>query len=270
VYAGESFNFDLPLFCNTFKFEQSSAFAALRLLEQDGWISLSDDAFTPARVHLIANRETLYDYQIRNRTADLVFKVLLRAYPGIQLQPVEISESLVAKYANLPVEVVRQTLDASRQENMLVYFAQQNSPQLVFLQARVPSELLQIDMKRFNFRKKQAEMRVEAAIEYAEKRQCRSVQLLGYFGEKDGKSCGICDVCTGRNKPDLSEEAYLVYEKKIREILRLEPLPLEEILKGFAQKRHELVAQTLQYLLDEGKMRQTEDGKMQFLKSTTS
>lgn len=259
---GESFDFDLQHFCAAFKLEHAATHAALRLLEQEGWIALSDATGTPARAFVTASREALYDYQIRNKQADTVLKVLLRAYPGINAHFADISETYMSQYAKLPPDVIRHMLETAQRENLLLYEPRKDKPQLIFTRERVAAENLTIDLAKFNFRKQRAEERVELAIRYAETRRCRSQQLLAYFGEPDSPPCGICDVCTGRNKSDLSVGVFESYERKIRQVLAHEPLPFEEILKAFAQKRHETVAQVIGYLLEEEKIVQDEDGKI--------
>jgi len=259
---GESFDFDLSSFCHVFKFDQAPTHAALRLLELEGWIFMSDASASPARAHVTATREELYSYQLRNKQADTVLKTLLRAYPGMQSDFVDISEMVIAKYAKYPVEVVQQILQTAQNEGILLYEPRKEKPQLTFTRERVAAENLTIDLQKFNLRKQRAEERVERAIRFAETRQCRSQQLLAYFGEPDSKTCGICDVCTGRHKVELPASSFETYEKKIREVLRLEPLTLEEILKAFALKRHDAVAQVLNYLLDEGKLVMGEEGKI--------
>lgn len=264
---GESFDFDLSHFCHVYKLEQAPTHAALRLLEQEGWISLSDASGSPARAHVTANREELYDYQLRNKQADTVLKTLLRAYPGLQADFVDISEMVVAKYANLPADVVIQVLQSAQNEGLLMYEPRKEKPQLTFTRERVSAENLIIDLEKFNLRKQRAEGRLERAIQYAETRRCRSQLLLDYFGEPDSKACGICDVCTGRNKSDMSDGVFENYEKKIRELLRRESLTTEEILQAFALKRQDAVAQVLNYLMDEGKLEADSDGRMSFPKT---
>ena len=258
---GESFDFDLSHFCHVFKLEQGPTHSALRLLELEGWILMSDASASPARAHVLASREELYDYQLRNKQADTVLKTLLRAYPGIQTDFIDISEMIIAKYANLPGEVVKQVLQTAQNEGIMLYEPRKEKPQLTFTRERVGAENLTIDLKKFNLRKKRAEERLHQAIKFAETRQCRSQLLLAYFGEADSKACGICDVCTGRHKVELPASTFESYEKKIREVLRHEPLTLEEILKGFALKRQDVVAQVLNYMLDEGKLKMDKEGK---------
>ena len=259
---GESFDFDLPAFCHTYKLEQAPTYAALKLLEQDGWLSLSDNNATMARAQVTASREAIYDYQLRQPQADVVIKVLLRAYQGINTQFTDISEALVAQYAKLSVEQVKQVLTTAAKEGLLFYEPQKDKPQLVFTHERVAAENLRIDYQKLAWRKERATERVERAIHYAETLRCRSQLLLAYFDEPDSERCGICDVCTGRNKSDVSTDMFETYEKKIRGLLQKEPMPAEEVLKAFALKRHDTVAQVLAYLLDEKKIVQKENGML--------
>jgi ATP-dependent DNA helicase RecQ len=257
---GESFDFDLTLFCHNYKLEHAQTHASLRLLEQEGWIAVNEAASSPAKAYVVASREVMYDYQLRHPQADTVLKTLLRAYPGIQQDFVFISEGLLSKYAKCSTEVVKLVLLAAQKEEMLLYEPLNEKPQLIYLRERVAAENLTIDLQKFKFRKERAEERTAQVIRYAEERQCRSQLLLAYFNEPDSKPCGICDVCTGRNKSTVKNAEFDNYERKIREVLHKEALPVDEIMAAFAQKRQELVSQVLGYLLDEGILHQDHDG----------
>ena len=264
--VGESFDFDLTLFCHNYKLDVPQTHASLRLLEQEGWLSLNEAAASPAKAQVVATRELMYDYQLRYPPADKVLKTLLRAYPGIQQDFVNISEGLLSKYANCSIDQVKQTLTAAQQEGILVYEPMHDKPQLVFLRERVAGENLTIDQQKFKFRQERAEERTTRVIRYAEELQCRSQLLLAYFDEPDSKTCGICDVCTGRNKSTVKNSEFEQYERKIREVLRREPLPFDEVIGAFAQKRQEIVSQVMSYLLDEGLLVQDEQGRFSFRK----
>lgn len=261
--AAESFDFDFASFCHTYHFEMPVAHSALRLLEQDGWIAINETGFVPATVHLHADRQTLYDYQLKNTQADAVIKVLLRAYPGLHLEPCDISEPFVSKISKLPVETIVALLQKAQRENILHYQPRKDKPQLIFLRDRVPAEILQLDMARYQFRRERAEVRAQSVIAYAETRRCRSQQLLRYFDQPDSSPCGICDICTGRNKTDKPDPDVLrTYSAKITALLREESLTFEEILQAFAMKRHELVSVTISHLLEEGALQSDENGKI--------
>jgi ATP-dependent DNA helicase RecQ len=257
---GESFDFDLPLFCQQFQLEQSTTHAALRILEQEGWVAISDASSVPARIYINSSREMIYDYQLRNKAADLVIKAVLRLYPGIQREWIEISEGLIARTIRQPVESVINVLQHATKESILLYQPRKEKPQLSYIQDRVAPEQVEIDMDKFNFRRNNAQKRLQATLLYAEKRVCRSIQLLEYFGEKKSEKCGICDICTGRNEAEFNDEQIEAYKRKIIELLQLEPLPFEEVLQAFAPKRHELVAKILNFLVEEAFIVEKEDG----------
>lgn len=267
---GESVDFDLQHFCHTYKLEQAVTHAALRLLEQEGWLALSEAAATAARLQIVCNRETLYDFQIRNKQADAIIKVLLRQYPGIQQQYVEISEGTIANVLHIKVEQVIQVFAVAEQQGILQYFPRNEKPQVTFLRERVAAENLGIDLEKFNFRRNNAQQRVEAAIAYAERRHCRSKQLLAYFGEKRAEKCGICDVCTGRNEADMSEDTVQMYQRKITDLLKIERMPFEEVLKAFAPRKHETVTAVLSYLVEEEIIREDEEGNLYVEKMSPS
>lgn len=258
---GESTGIDLQQFAQAFSLDQRTAFHALRTLELEGWISLSDAALQMPRAHIHVSREVLYDYQLRNPRADQVTKVMLRAYPGIHNDMVEINEYFIAKHAKMTPEAVRQTLETAQQAEVLIYTPMSELPSLTFLRPVCPAKDVVFSPEGYPWRKQRAEARMEASIRYAETLLCRSIQLLAYFGEQGAAPCGICDVCTGRNSPDVSADQFETLERKISDLLRAEPLHLDEVLQAFAPRHHEAVATVLNYLRSEGRIRTNGEGR---------
>lgn len=258
--AGESFDFDFEDFCRKYNRFHPSTHASLRLLEREGWIAVSSPEFAQSQVIFTASRDEIYDFQLRSPAADLMVKTLFRAYPGIQQNLTEVNENSLARWAKTSVELVIKFFENAQLEGLLEYFPFKNKPQLTFLRERVAAENLTIDLEKFNFRRERAEIRVERAIRFAETLRCRSQQLLEYFEESGSEPCGICDVCTGRNKPELSGEDLAAYSRKIRELLRDAPLDLPKIFEAFAEKHRDLVSKTLVFLESEGKIGRSGEG----------
>ncbi|MCB0617273.1 MAG: RecQ family ATP-dependent DNA helicase, partial [Saprospiraceae bacterium] len=75
---GQSFDFDLLEFSRTFKLEPIKAFSALKVLEQAGWVVLTEAVHVPSSFQILVDKDTLYDYQLKNRQFDKVLKALLR------------------------------------------------------------------------------------------------------------------------------------------------------------------------------------------------
>ena len=70
-----------------------------------------------------------------------------------------------------------------------------------FRQGRVEGKDLYLSDMVYADRKTDYTTRIEEVIRYASStRHCRSRMLLEYFGQKDAKDCGLCDVCRKKKK----------------------------------------------------------------------
>ncbi len=260
---GEAFPFDLQHFCLSYQMEQPLTYAALKVLEQEGWIALLDATNNFPRVRIEVGREALYDYQLRHPQADRIIQALLRAYPGIQRDYQEISLAVLARYAKTDTAAVEQMLKVARQAAILDYQPANQQAAVVFLQERVAAENLTLDVRRLNFLRQRAEQRVEAVIRYAETRACRSRQLLAYLGEAEALPCGICDICTGRNAAEITAETFDMLKERIFNLLREQHQPLHMLVTAFPSRQQPYVVQALEHLLSEGLLVETADGHLQ-------
>ena len=247
-----SFDFDLRKFTQKYELEALKAYSALKLLEQAGWIVLTEAVFVPSSLEVRVSKDKLYDFLLRNKQFDKILKAILRAYQGAFHHPVKIREDDLARHLGIPEQELRSSLLYLDQAEIVYYTPQKEQPQLLFLGERVAAENLSIDLDLYRFRKRRARARLDAMILYITEPKCRSQQLLLYFGESDPPKCGVCDVCLGRTAPDLSREEYDKYKVKIQRLLVREALTIEEIVDSFSGKHHTKVLKVIEYLLDEG------------------
>lgn len=247
---GLSFDFNIATFVQKFQLDIVKTYHCLKILEQAGWIVMTDSVFIPSTIRFTLSREEMYDYQLRNPKKDRIIKAILRSYQGAVNNFVNIREQKIAQSLKTDLGVLIKALELMQQDGILDYRRQRDSPQLIFLEQRIDAQDLMIDTKLYDFRKNRQLERMKKVIAYAEDPICRSQQLLRYFGE-EAKSCGICDVCTGRTKTELSNEDFDRYKTKIEQLLMEHPLTMKELVQSFAAKRENQILKAIEYLLDE-------------------
>ncbi|HMQ48794.1 MAG TPA: ATP-dependent DNA helicase RecQ [Saprospiraceae bacterium] len=258
---GESFDFDIGAFTQNFQLDVVRTFNCLKVLEQAGWIVLTEAVYIPSTLKILVSKDALYDYQLKHPKMDLLLKAILRTYQGAFNHYIQLREAQLAHFLKTPVDRLIKSLQKLHQDQIIDYQPSKDQPQIVFTKERVDADNLAIDQQLYAFRKKRHQERIQRAIQYAESPVCRNRQLLDYFGEKLEEKCGICDVCTGRTKIDLSAERFEAYQRKIRQLILQEGLSTEQLMEAFAGRKQEEALRVLEYLLDEGQV-ELEAGKL--------
>jgi ATP-dependent DNA helicase RecQ len=251
---GNSFDFEIQYFCSHFGFDILPTYSALKVLEQEGWLILSESVFIASTIEFKVNREQLYDCQVARKDFERITKGILRFLQGCFTAPVNFNEGQLAKNMKMPVSELIVILKLLTSEGILEYIPYKEKPQLIFLRERVDHKLLSINQSLYQFRKKRHEFKIKKAIEYAEIEICRSKQLLHYFGETETVDCGQCDVCLDKKNSQLGTEDYEGYRKKVLLLLKREALSLTELVDSFAVKHRIRVIRTIEYLIDNGEI----------------
>ncbi|MBK8492482.1 MAG: RecQ family ATP-dependent DNA helicase [Saprospirales bacterium] len=234
---GESYNFDLVAFSKAFQFNPRVALAGLKILEQAGWLTISDAVYIPGSFFIRVTREELYDFQLKNPAMELVLKTMLRTYTGAFQQHVPLREDQLARFLRIEKPALIQALQIFHRSGIIDYRPARDAPQLTFLEARIAARHVMVDKKWYDFRKKRARDRIDQMITYVREPRCRSQQLVSYFGEKDAPACGVCDVCQGRTKSTPSKEEFDKLRDRIRELLLAEPMGEKNWPASFGGKK---------------------------------
>ncbi|MCL2412665.1 MAG: ATP-dependent DNA helicase, partial [Bacteroidales bacterium] len=95
--VGASFDFDLSDFAETFGFPRMEAYNALRLLERQGLVSFTEDLNVPSKLWIRADKDYLYDFQVKNEKYGTFVETLLRSYGGLFSDFVKINEKDLAR-----------------------------------------------------------------------------------------------------------------------------------------------------------------------------
>lgn len=254
---GSVFDFFIDDFCKKFKLEIVKTYNSLKILEDEGYIVLSEAAETKSRVKFKLQRDDLYKFQVENRQFDAFIKLLLRSYSGIFTEYCIISEEQLAKKVQSETELVVKYLIALAQLGIISYYKAKQNPLLVFTEERLPTESLLFSYKDIELRKQRNEDRLQAMIEYVTNQtKCRSLQLLEYFGESKKMRCGNCDVCRKRNEIGINTLTFDYIVEDLKRIIGSKPASVQEIISSMSHSEHDVIT-VINYLLDHKKIAYT-------------
>jgi ATP-dependent DNA helicase RecQ len=245
------FDFDLVQFSKNYNFQVLEVFHALKLLEKDGMIQLSEGISAPSRLYVSAKREDLYRIQVEQPALDPFIKLILRNYPGIMTDFVVINESDLSRKLGIEVSRVEETILTLQKLNVLSYSPHKEKPQLFFITERRNKEDLVLTKETYHDRKTSTLKRVQAVIDcVSNNEQCRNVQLLAYFGEVMPKRCGKCDVCIKRNSLTLTDIEFETIKSAIKKILFTRPYPVYELISVIDFYTDEKILEAIRWLID--------------------
>ncbi|MFT4033625.1 MAG: ATP-dependent DNA helicase RecQ [Siphonobacter sp.] len=252
---GSSYDFDLHEFQSTFGLPTTDAYYALKLLESEGFIQLSEAYYNPSRLHFMIDNRALYDFQLRNERYDAFTKVLLRMYGGgLFTDYVIISEAAIGKIVLISEAEVRSLLNHLQELDILEYDPQKNQPQLTFLTPRYDAAALPLSSSSIAARRERDIEKVRAVRAYCQNtRRCRTQLLLEYFGEISDYECGICDTCLARKKVRLASQPE--EKQRILQLVSKESITIQQLVAQLAPDHEKAFLITVRELINDGFLR---------------
>lgn len=204
---GVTFDFDLVDFCKRYQIDVYPTVSALKFLERDGWIAVSEAVFIPSRFKFEVDYQEVYKFQVQSAKYDPLIKLILRSYGGVFDFYVPVHEFEFAKKLKTSYTAVVEMLSGLQKLQLASYLPKTDAPQLEFLQPRVDYKNLYVDTGFIAERKKVKEGQVKAMYAYLDTKRCRSITLQSYFGEQDDQACGACDLCLVRkHRADITQK----------------------------------------------------------------
>ncbi len=260
---GLNFDFDLAAFCKRFSIGVIKTMAALKFLERDGYLVLSENIFIPSRLMFTVGHEDIYRFQIENAVFDPIVKTIQRSYGGAFDGYVKISESDLSNRLRISYNDVIAYLKKLQEYEVISYLPQTDQPQLQLVTPRLDMLHLDVDAKFIQLRKQIQSTQIEAVLAYASNTICRSIQLLTYFGESGAEKCGVCDVCLAEKKQEDLAAYNDTIDFEICTVLQSQHLDLDELVRSIQTGTDNDKVERIRELLDAGKIKT--DGKKYYL-----
>jgi len=249
---GMGFDFNMSDFVKNYRFNIMLVYSSLKLLQQSGFLELSEEVDNPSRLIFLVTRDDLYRYQVANMAEDKFIKLLLRSYTGMFTEYRPIDEDELAKRANTTRDVITGYLIKLGRDKIITYIPQKKVPQIFYSEERLDTKSIAFTTDKYISRKRIYSQKIESVVSYATHKKCRSQQLLFYFGDTEAERCGVCDVCTERNKLDLSKLEFDQILEQLKQKLQT-PMTTEQIVDAIKQPPEKVIS-VIQWLLDNGKM----------------
>jgi ATP-dependent DNA helicase RecQ len=247
------FPFDLTKFCGAYRLPLNSTYHAMKILQQAGYIELTDELDNPSRLMIRATKEDLY--HLHNDSGwDKILQTTLRSYTGLFADFAHISEDIIAQRSGTTRDEVYNTFTQLTKEGVVQYIPARKTPFVSFTRSREDYRHIRLDKPVYEDRREQFEQRIQAMISYASETDiCRSRLLLAYFGQQQEKPCGQCDICLSQKRDRPDGDMIERHASTLMQALQEQPLPLNElIIKTNIQKQE--IMTVIAFLQDQGKI----------------
>lgn len=196
-----SFIFNIHDFCAREHLFGGTVTSALKLLQQNGYLTLTEESENPARLMFRISRDDLYKIRIERKSFDTILRTILRLYDGVFTEFRAIDELQIASASGHTREEVHDLLKSLWRMHVIRYIPACTSPMIFFDEERLPLENIYIAPETYARRKELMTERFENMLYYANNEsECRSTILERYFGDENSSPCGVCDVCLRKKR----------------------------------------------------------------------
>jgi ATP-dependent DNA helicase RecQ len=258
---------DIISFSKKYNFKPIETYNALKLLESHEYAYLSEAVHKPSQIRFLMKSKELYNFEIKQPKYEGIIHHLLRSFEGVFDHPVKIDENQIAIQLKTSPEKVRSLLQELSQFRIMEYQEQTSLPLISFPESRVHNDAIRFDKSYLKEENERIMGRAHAMISYSENDLvCRSIQLVGYFGEKSAERCGKCDVCVASKKASGASGKII---EKVSEELKNKELGLDELLKklNFANREK---SSALRWMVDNNLIRIDNENRIELVDNEES
>ena len=247
--AYTTYNFNFNKFCKTYEFNTVLTYNAILALDRSSVLTFTQQFKRRSTVQILVSNAELFQYIEKNQEISTIIKTILRTYGGIFDQDVKINTLLVADKANVPEESVVNTLVRLEKDKIIALNLKKTDAEITFIEPREDDKTINRIASTIEIQNKQKVRQIRDIINYiSNDSQCKSQQLLSYFGETDTEPCGICSVCIHKNeKTNIGSQTNRI--EIVISLLQQNDLSSRELLEQSTLTEKELT-NTLKLLLE--------------------
>lgn len=203
----EAYDLDLAQIARRTDIPAGTVQSALKALELDGGLALSDGARSPTRVMMRAAGNTVHDLRISNNRYAPLLEALLRNYGGLFEEPAIVDEERLAQQLARSVDQVRAMLRDLARDQVIFHYPRKDLPTATLLTPRRDAARLTLEPQALQARHERARERLDTMLDFTFREQgCRDAAVLRYFGQPTLARCGRCDNCKAVDRTSVVTE----------------------------------------------------------------
>ncbi|NNJ89933.1 MAG: RecQ family ATP-dependent DNA helicase [Eudoraea sp.] len=259
ILEEENHPFNFNNFCDAYELNTSLVYNGMRLLDQNSVIALSQNFSNKTSVQFLASKNAIFSYLEKHPKEAQILQVLLRTYGGVFEFDTKINTLLIAKKSEVAESAVFTALKKAEMDGIIAFNHEKQDMELTFLVPREDDRTINVFAHKIRDLNQGKIDNVNAMLTYVKNRkECRTLQLLAYFGEKGGAACGKCDVCLKKilNSP----EELKTLDSDILALLKEQSVSSQGLVEFLGHER-EVILKELQFLLEEGKIKITSNNE---------
>jgi ATP-dependent DNA helicase RecQ len=243
----EPLAFKFNAFCKRYEFNPNMAFNALRILDQNSVIALSENFQEKTSLQFVASKAAIFAYFDKNRKTAPIIQTILRTYGGITEYETKINLHLLSKKTGESEKSLKKILKQLQKDGIAEYKNTTSDLEITFLVPREDDHTINPFAKKLKDFNQVKQNNMAAMLGYIKNKDvCRSVYLLKYFGENAAEKCGTCDICTKKDK----QAPPIKLEERVIALLKIAPSTSRQLEKATGAEEKTLL-KVLQRLLED-------------------
>ncbi len=197
----ETFHFNIKKFSVRYDILIHRVDIILRYLEKYQYLKINDIMNNESKIKFLVTHVNLNNFQDANRYYNQIITTILRSYTGLFDSLVKINEETIAAIMSCKEEKIINDLIKLEELEIIKYSRKEKGDkEITYIQNRLEKKHVVISEKEINRERDRCQKKIRFMINYCQQNiNCRSKELLLYFGEDKEFSCGKCDLCKKNN-----------------------------------------------------------------------
>lgn len=225
----QHFSLNFKDFCSTYKLPAAKTYNGLKVLDRHAVISLVEKPTKNTVLQFTTSHHHLFRYLDQHPRIEQIVQTLLRTYPGIFDYPTSIRLEILSKKTGRSEKQIQFYLEQLTKDNMCDYQVNNADTNINFLIPREDDKTINVISRAIENYNDIKVDQLQHVIDYCTNdRECKSVQLLRYFDQKNPEDCGICSVCS-KKKQDLAPDILSIVKQEVLKAIQKQPQTQEEL-----------------------------------------